>query len=301
MEKIRLLRMPRPLILIVGVMIASVTLSVASGQEISLELANVPKCTGQSEENQGQVPGLFVPEWQCPGFTLYRHESEFVQVIELDQGGSLYLLGGEVVESRLGEGAYGGDDPQLKRQTVAEAWQGFRELVPEGVCLTNGQFFRNDQNVATGLAFPVKHEGSFSSDGYAGETEYAGEKLILEIWSNFVQMQPFTPAVMASSTAPQLIVGLMPMANKDPERETGRTFMGIQDRDGDQRSETVLILTAKAVTQGRATEILEDFGADQVMMLDGGGSSQLFCQDTFYLESPRRVPQMIGAGRKINN
>jgi len=40
--------------------------------------------------------------------------------------------------------------------------------------------------------------------------------------------------------------------------------------------------------------VLREFGADQVMMLDGGGSTQLTCDGQNYIASERLVPQALG-------
>ena len=39
--------------------------------------------------------------------------------------------------------------------------------------------------------------------------------------------------------------------------------------------------------------MLRDFGADKVMMLDGGGSTQLICNHSVYVPSVRAIPQAI--------
>ncbi|MCL2925535.1 MAG: phosphodiester glycosidase family protein, partial [Trichodesmium sp. MAG_R04] len=57
--------------------------------------------------------------------------------------------------------------------------------------------------------------------------------------------------------------------------------------------ETILIFTSKQATQPHATNVLKSFGATQVIMLDGGGSTQLTCQGNNYINSPRTIPQMI--------
>ncbi|NEP07416.1 MAG: phosphodiester glycosidase family protein [Okeania sp. SIO4D6] len=38
---------------------------------------------------------------------------------------------------------------------------------------------------------------------------------------------------------------------------------------------------------------MKSFGTTQVIMLDGGGSTQLICQGNNYITSPRTIPQMI--------
>jgi hypothetical protein len=43
-----------------------------------------------------------------------------------------------------------------------------------------------------------------------------------------------------------------------------------------------------------AAQVLRDFGAEQVMMLDGGGSTQLSCKGEDYVSSDRLIPQALG-------
>ena len=91
-----------------------------------------------------------------------------------------------------------------------------------------------------------------------------------------------TKDTLYSSSAPDIIGGLTEDANKSAKKSVGRTFVGVQDRDQDQQYETVLIFSTKTARQEDAGQVLKDFGADKVMMLDGGDSTQLICQDNAY-------------------
>ena len=243
------------------------------------------------------VDNSVVNEWEnileSPGIKLYRQDEEYVQLINLSEGASIQFIYGKMQYLNRGQGAYGGDEPQLERQTVEQFWSEMSPINSQLFCLSNGQFFRNDRNASTGLAFPVKSNGKVVSDGYAGEIEFPREKLILAVWENRAEIVPFHPLYLRLSTAPDAIVGLKEDADKGVLNETGRTFMGVKDIDGDRLNETVLIFTAKKATQTHAAEVLKNFGATAVLMLDGGGSTQLFCQGTSYVNSPRTVPQAI--------
>jgi exopolysaccharide biosynthesis protein len=78
----------------------------------------------------------------------------------------------------------------------------------------------------------------------------------------------------------------------------GRTFLGIADRTGDGRAETVLILVASHATQTDAILTLQRFGAISAVMLDGGGSTQAIALGQTYVTSsdqhPRAIPHAIG-------
>jgi len=228
------------------------------------------------------------------GVTLHQNQTDYVQEIDLSQGASVELLYGYMADLGSGKGAYGGDDPLLARESLEQAWDEFDRVNENALCITNGQFFRNDDRASTGLAFPVKADGKVVTEGYAGESEYPEEQLMLEIDSDRASIQTFDIREFYSSEAANIIGGLKPDADKGINDETGRTFIGIKDSNSDGISETVLIFSSEAATQFHASEVLRYFGAREVMMLDGGGSTQLLCQDRTYISSPRTIPQTIG-------
>lgn len=236
------------------------------------------------------------------GTELYRKDypgwnPDFVQVVNLGLGAQIKLFHGPVVEPGTGNGGYGGDNPSFQRQPLRQVWDEFAGSNPRSFCLTNGQFFVDEVNGQvidpTTLAFPLKTDGEYISDGY-GIGEYPNQKLMLELWDDRADIVPLTEKDLNSSTAPNIIAGLAEDADKGPMVLTGRTFIGIDDRDQDGRYETVLIFNSKTATQTNAAQVLRDFGADKIIMLDGGGSTQLICKGTDLVSSPRTVPQSIG-------
>ena len=236
------------------------------------------------------------------GTELYRKDypgwnPDFVQVVNLGLGAQIKLFHGPVVDPGTGNGGYGGDNPSFQRQTLREIWNGFSGSNPRSFCLTNGQFFVDEVNGQvidpTTLAFSLKTDGEYISDGY-GIGEYPDQKLMLELWDDRADIVPLTERALNSSTAPNIIAGLAGDADKGPMALTGRTFIGVDDRDQDGRYEIVLIFNSKTATQTNAVQVLQDFGADKVIMLDGGGSTQLICNGTNRVGSSRTIPQSIG-------
>ncbi len=116
---------------------------------------------------------------------------------------------------------------------------------------------------------------------------------MLEIWPDRAAISPLSEAALAASSAPDLIVGLAENANRRASRPTGRTFAGLADEDGDGRYETLLIFNSETATQPRAAAALRAFGAEDLLMLDGGGSTQLICQGRLYIASGRPIPQTL--------
>ena len=117
------------------------------------------------------------------GIKLYRNpKGDFIQVIDLSQGASIELLLGEPV----GEGeaaAYGGENPLFQRQTLQQFWLEFSQTFgAKAFSVYNGQFF-NLKNPSA-LAFPVQVKGKLITTGYAGNTEFPGEKVVLGLAEN---------------------------------------------------------------------------------------------------------------------
>jgi hypothetical protein len=144
----------------------------------------------------------------------------------------------------------------------------------------------------TRLPFPLKVDEVMVSDGY-GINDHEGEKLMLELWSDRADIRELTKEALYSSRAPNIVAGLTEDGRKSPTKYVPRTFLGIDDRSGDGNFDTVLVFNTKSARQKDAAQVLRDFGADKVMMLDGGGSTQLICQGNGYINSERLIPQAI--------
>jgi hypothetical protein len=117
---------------------------------------------------------------------------------------------------------------------------------------------------------------------------------MLEIWSDRADIKSLSKSNLYGSSAPNILGGLSENADKGIYTYTGRTFVGIDDADGNGSYETVLIFNSSYARQVDAAAVLRSFGADKVIMFDGGGSTQLQCGSTSYISSSRTIPQTIG-------
>lgn len=241
-----------------------------------------------------------------PGFALVRSDTgvalyqknypggspDFVQVVRLDQGAVLKPLITSIADPRQGRGVYGGSDARFRSQSLSAYWGQFSANYPTAFCVANGQFFYMKE-YPTRLPFPLKIDGEVVTDGY-GIKDFPDQKLMLELWPGRADITPLSQEALYASSAPDIIAGLTEDAPKQKKRYTGRTFVGLDDLDGNGYYETLLVLTTKTARQIDAAEVLRSFGADKVMMLDGGGSTQLSCQGDSYIFSERILPQAIG-------
>jgi len=241
-------------------------------------------------------PGFYLIN-SAPGISLYKKDykdgnPDYVQIIDLSQGASLQLMYAEITNPRIGRGVYGGDDPRLSYWTIEEFWNTLSSEFDKAFCVSNGQFFFMKES-PTRLPFPLKVGGEVISDGYAAQ-EFVGKKLLLAIWSDHAEILPLTKENLYSSSAPDIIGGLSETANKAGKHFTGRTFIGLDDPDNDGSYQLIYLFNTKTTRQVDAVAVINGFGADKIMMLDGGGSTQLVCQGETLIASDRYIPQALG-------
>lgn len=262
-----------------------------------LTLVLTPSGLASAQSPAPEIPDGFYLIREAPGITMYQKDyqggsPDYVQLIDLSQGAQIVAMHGEVKEERAGKGAYGGNDARILSQSLNKYWNQLTSINPDAFCVTNGQFFYMKES-PTRLPFPLKVNGEIISDGY-GINEFPDQKLILELWEDRAFISSLSQESLYYSDAPNIIAGLSQTASKRIDRYVGRTFVGIDDRNVDGNYETVMIFNSSLARQVDAAGILESFGADRVMMLDGGGSTQISCQGKSYIYSERLIPQAIG-------
>jgi hypothetical protein len=254
---------------------------------------------------QKTVPNGFTSVKSAQGVNLYESadKSAYVQVIDLSQGASIKLLTGQQQENSSKVGAYGGTSPKFQHEKIGTFWNGLSSSNSNAFSISNGAFFTSRNwfgflDNETNLSYPLKIN-SQTFDG--SQSENLGSKLKLEIWNDRASITQFNDHInsIKDSSASQVLVGA-PKQTKDqnnPNDSSGRTYVGVEDRDSNGSNETVLILTSERKTITDAVKILKDFGADdnEIMQLDGGGSSQLMAKGEPYLKGDgRTIPQSIG-------
>ncbi len=242
-------------------------------------------------------PDDFTLKLAATAVQLYRKEykkgnPDFVQVIALNQGAEVEPLLGDIVDNRTGKGVYGGNDPRLTSKPLSVYWDDYAATHENAFCVINGEFFFMKE-YPTRLPFPLKKEGVILSDGY-GIKDFVGQKLMLELWKGYADIKELNQEALYNSDAPNIISGLTEDANKAADKIVGRTFIGVDDQDGDGQFDTLLIFSTKSARQKDAAATLRSFGADKVMMLDGGESAQLICKGETLISSERLLPQAIG-------
>ncbi len=270
---------------------------------LALGAATLATVEAQSPANPGMRPsGLVIPDGfdevsRTFGVDLYRKDysggtPDFVQVVDFSEGAAIELLHGPIQEQRQGKGAYGGDDPRINSWSLKQFWNDFASSHATPFCVVNGQFFYMPES-PTRLPFSLKVEGEIVSDGY-GKDQFKGKKLMLELWDDHADIRELSKEALYSSSAPNIVAGLAEDAPKNIKKYVGRTFLGVVDKNGDERFETVLIFSTRSARQVDAASVLRSFGAYKIMMLDGGGSTQLICQDKSIIASERPIPQALG-------
>ncbi|MGB9585853.1 MAG: phosphodiester glycosidase family protein [Anaerolineales bacterium] len=230
------------------------------------------------------------------GVQLYRKDypsgtPDYVQVIYLKRGAEVRLLHGDISLTNFSPGVYGGSDARLSSRSIEQYWQEIVTSTSRAFCVTNGVFF-NMYEYPTRLPFPLKVDGQIVSGGYS-KGEFTDEKMMLEIWLNQVDIKPLTKLNFQFSTAPNILSGLSETSRKSPEKFVGRTFAGVRDDNGDGVFETLLLFSTQTARQIDAAQTLRDFGAQKVLMLDGGLSTQLLCQGKTYIKTDRLIPNAI--------
>ncbi len=242
-------------------------------------------------------PPDFVLMNSAPGVDLYRKDytggtPDYVLVVDLSKEAGVHLLHGNVMDAGAGAGAYGGNNPTLSRQSLQQFWDPFAAAVPDAFCVINGAFFATDADPAA-LAFPLKVDGQILSEGY-GRDDFPDQKRMLELWSDQARITTLSGEALAASDAPDILAGLSEDANKDSSSLIGRTFAGVDDADGNGSLETVLFISSKTSRAAEAAGVLRSFGADDVIMLDGGDSAQMMCDNQPQVYSGRPIPQAVG-------
>lgn len=154
--------------------------------------------------------------------------------------------------------------------TTAESYETSSETLR---VLINGTFFSTSEDPAP-LAFGLKISDSVLSTGYSKNTEYPGLEQVLR-FNNSEDECSITDwsSTVYSGSYPNMVGALDPEADKSSSSWLPRTFAGIKDDDGDGKYEYLLFFNSYYATQDWAESILTSFGATDVVMLDGGGSS----------------------------
>ncbi|MCU0444884.1 MAG: phosphodiester glycosidase family protein [Microscillaceae bacterium] len=165
-------------------------------------------------------------------------------------------------------------------------WNQFIGSNPKMFSIVNLQFFGDPGDKCSStrdqMAFPIKQANTLISVGYGNNESY--QKRSFELYSTYANItetytntsNAYSAVASALGTAPTVAVGLHPtLADKGVNIYKPRTFIGIRDKNGDGKCETLYIYASKLARQTDARQVLLDFGCLRTIMFDGGGSTQL--------------------------
>lgn len=229
----------------------------------------------------------FSPYAKNGGLAIYKNSNSYLLIADLDQAG-IRPLGLDTKDHFTDSGGiWEGYDTVFKSTAISQYLSSGGD--EPFACAFNGQFFKM-VDYPTHLAAPLKVDGDIITYGW--ETSYhVGEKLMMEIWPGRAVITPLDKTRFTTSDAPDIVSGLTASANKKPKNVVGRTFIGMNGQT------TLFVLVSTSSTQKQAEKTLRSLGAETVMMLDGGGSSQLACRINgryrSLIYSERAVPQAI--------
>jgi hypothetical protein len=235
------------------------------------------------------------------GVTIYKKKFsngsiDYVQEIDLSKGAKIKLLVGEVDSIEYNYGDNKGDKSWIRTQSIKESWNNSINENKNTECIINGEYFgKKKYTRLSTLSYPVKIDGEI----YDGSSSiYKKYQKVLNINNENVSMEKFD-SLKNMRNWDSSIVGLDTSlkygGNKQAEKRKGRTYIGILDKNKDKINETILIYSSKYANQKDAKDTLISFGAisKNIMMLDGGGSSQLICNGKNFVKSSRKLPQFI--------
>lgn len=224
------------------------------------------------------------------GLTVFsRADGSFLLLADLQKSG-IDLLHGPIVGQSGQPAIWGGNDAIFRSKTLTQYLTGDKPKASLA-CGVNAQFFRLVE-YPTRLAHPLKVNGSVVTYGWETDTvAHPDQKMMLELWSGHAQLGVLNKNGFEASSAPDILTGLTADANKKPHDAYNRTFIGLKD------DRYFLALIMPLATQKQAERVLEALNVDSIMMLDGGGSSQLVCEKNGSIlplfPSDRLIPQAI--------
>lgn len=265
--------------------------------------ADVPRTRGKVENWKPKVADGFERIESAPGFELFSNGKDFVAAVDLQNRGVLRIIAGEKLGTG-GRSATGGASPEFGRMTGAQAMEKSLALNPGSKCVVNGSFFANQNESRAQIAFPMKIDGNIVSEGFAPLSKHSGKRMALEIFENGARIEPFkndNVKALDDSGAEDALVSLSPDVDIDGRKEAriGRTFLGLDRKTPNGLYTRALVFVSPDSSQLHAELTLKRFGAQPVIMLDGGGSSQLRCGSRDYVGQSNRtrtVPQFISIG-----
>ncbi len=183
------------------------------------------------------------------------------------------ITGGYLAIAHLSAGARVVATGDNKAEALTEHYS---ELGPNAYCIANASYW--EPNMA--LTFPYVKQGTLVTKGEKSTSAFNIRVLYLDgdtaRVSNTVDLK----------TSGDMIVGLVPDEASTDAR--GVTLVGVN------ASDVYLLVAKETVANGVAELVSRGVAKENIVMLDGGGSSQITCLSQGLVKSDRIIPQGIG-------
>lgn len=222
--------------------------------------------------------------------------TDYVVIVNLAAGGSVRLL----------DSVYTADtcSPLFNSYSVTDTagpsfWKFFSNT--SSFAMANLQFFNYNgaQYPQAEVCYPVYHNGSYRSQGCADGTCQGDQGLTKRILiiSDTISVQDYPDSIPCinypiPAAARIAVVGNNPLATREGNTSNvGRTYLAKQGNN-------LVMYSSPSATEKDVYELLQkEFGilATDIVMFDGGGSSQMICKGVVYVPSSdkRWVPSAI--------
>ncbi len=235
------------------------------------------KASASPSASNSKAPKGFEVISDSVGVQVYRRDNglqSYMTVLDFQKGAMMRNLTGEVVGDR-----------QVGHRSLMEYWnmaKPDKTMKPAKVVI-NGTFFAR-YNQPTDLAFGLKSDGQVISYGY-GLKEFPGFNKTVAWDFQRIQIAPYAKATF-DGPMPNVVGALDVNAGKRKDKYLPRTFIG-------SKGKQVFIFSSNYARQIDAVRALQEFGAESMAMLDGGGSTGLIVDGKELLQANTKVPHGI--------
>lgn len=209
---------------------------------------------------------------------------DVVQIIDLKKGAKLKFL-------------FEKDGDKFKQKHISNIWNKFKKNESRAFSVVNGTFFapnggKYSSTKPAQIAFLLMANGSVVTYGYENSDDYWYRKVLKIIGTNASIDDDLSYSYIDGYE--NALGGLSTSVDKNNWVPTiGRNLIGVSN-DGSK----IYILVTDGMSVASAKSILSDFGAVDIMMLDGSGSAQLRSNKKNIIGDDggqgRLIPQAIG-------
>jgi Phosphodiester glycosidase len=188
-------------------------------------------------------------------------------------------------------GAVDTNNETITKKLMTEFWQdAINQNTPtkKARVVINGTFFSTNDD-PTGIAFGLKVGGKVITYGYAIGKEYPGLIRVFEFGNmgKAGRISPYGRNIFENRLSMDIVGALDVTANKSANRYLPRTFVGVN------RDKKTIFYSSNYARQIDATNTLKAFGAKEMAMLDGGGSTGIIIDGKPIIATNRKVPHAI--------